>query len=77
MAKLPAWIAQSLVTVRQRSVMCLRRCAAGAHAPSGAQVNGSFGEAHLRLHGFFRDRAAAAAAEAAASQASAPAPAEA
>ena len=53
-------------------------CVTQALTHAFAQVNGSFGEAHQRLHGFFRDRAAAAAADAAAAAAAAaPAPAEA
>ena len=52
-------------------------CVTRALTHACAQVSGSFGEAHSRLHGFFRERAAAAAAADAAAQAAAPAPAEA
>jgi hypothetical protein len=44
--------------------------------PGGPQVNGSFGEAHGRLHRFFRERAAVEQAEQAAAAAAAAAAAE-
>ena len=71
--KLPAWIAQSVVTARAPARMhdlCGAECQMPSLFPS-LQVNGSFGEAHGRLHRFFRERAAAAEAEAAAAAAAA------